>query len=110
LVCFSISDLWNRTKYFFKYSIRFNRFFFMIRFFRLFFSVYQFNRFFSFFSSPYFYHLSRHGIYTSVLKYLYNFHFSFPFFFLLELLPKFFKSLDEDAFLKLLQVHYYELL
>ena len=53
-----------------------------------------------------------HGIYTSVLKYLYNFHFSLPYLFIfwLELSPKFFKSLDEDAFLKLLQVHYYELI
>ena len=33
----------------------------------------------------------------------------FSFFVLLELSPKFFKSLDQDAFLKLLQVHYYEL-
>jgi hypothetical protein len=57
-----------------------------------------------------FYQLNSHGIYISVLKYLYNFHFSFPYsIFLLELSPKFFKSLDEDAFLKLLQVHYYEL-
>jgi len=58
------------------------------------------------------------GLYLDLINPFYQFSLEFSFFFLfffyyyflLELSHKFFKSLDEDAFLKLLQVHYDELL